>query len=500
MIRLKSLLIESAVAEKKLNVLFVTDNDLDKRRGFARELISDRIINGQIYTANKGSISKLKEIVENNASFAYDLIVVFFRGVYEQNVQDNIQRFMSDLQELVTFCKSIDTPLVLNTVPTAQFIKPEVIKKLNLDVSISEHEGVNRIVDDWITDNADYVLDAGKFNDDIYFDRNNASLERPAHVILYDDMLNILNSLDSSIDVEAASNQMKDNKLNIRPGYIGASMEEIHDQLIRLGYEIDPMERLAMEYGGTTSDALRVFKMKHGLNASDIIDDDTMKKLRSAKLQGTKQKKKQEVITSINIPAGVSSTQADNIKLIIQYMQDSGIEDLNAQIAILSVIGKETGFLPRSEDSFSTTSNSHIRDLFGARVPSNDAALNALKADDEAFFNQVYGGRYGNASNEGYLYRGRGFNGLTFKGNYKYYGDLIGQDLVSNPDLVNDPDVAAKVAVVFLTNGNAVKKFNSVEEAVTYFVNVNAGGSASARNHIRANQWAQRFKDAANKE
>lgn len=498
MIRLKSLLIESAVAEKKLNVLFVTDNDLDKRRGFARELISDRIINGQIYTANKGSISKLKEIVENNASFAYDLIVVFFRGVYEQNVQDNIQRFMSDLQELVTFCKSIDTPLVLNTVPTAQFIKPEVIKKLNLDVSISEHEGVNRIVDDWINNNADYILDAGKFNDDVYFDRNSASLERPAHVILYDDMLNILNSLDSSIDVEAASNQMKDNKLNIRPGYIGAFMEEIHDQLIRLGYEIDPMERLAMEYGGTTSDALRVFKMKHGLNASDIIDDDTMKKLRSAKLQG--KKKKQEVITSINIPAGVSSTQADNIKLIIQYMQDSGIEDLIAQIAILSVIGKESGFLPRSEDSFKTTPNADIRDLFGARVPSDNAALDALKADDEAFFNQVYGGRYGNASNEGYLYRGRGFNGLTYKGNYKHYGDLIGQDLVSNPDLVNDPDVAAKVAVVFLTNGNAVKKFNSVEEAVTYFVNVNAGGSASARNHIRANQWAQRFKDAANKE
>ena len=496
MIRLKSLLIESAVAEKKLNVLFVTDNDLDKRRGFARQLISDQIINGQIYTADNGSISKLKELVENNASSAYDLIVVFFRGIYEQNVRGNIQRFMSNLQELVAFCKSIDTPLVLNTIPTTQFIKPEVKKKLKIDVSISEREGFNRIVDDWINDNADYVLDAGKFNDDVYFDRTNVSLDRAAHVILYDDMLNILNSLDNSIDVDKLA--VEDDELNIRPGYIGALMEEVHEQLIRLGYEIDPGELLAMEYGKSTSNALRLFKMKHGLNASDIIDEDTMKKLRSTKVQRKKQK--QEVITSINMPAGITSTQADNINLIIQYMQSAGIEDLNAQIAMLSVIGKETGFLPRPEDSFSTTSNSRIRELFGSRVPADNAQLDALKADDEAFFNQVYGGRFGNAPDEGYLYRGRGFNGLTFKGNYQLYGNLIGQDLVSNPDLVNDPEVAAKVAVVFLTHGRPVQKFNSVEDAVTYFVNVNAGGSASAENHIRANQWAQRFKDAADKE
>ena len=38
------------------------------------------------------------------------------------------------------------------------------------------------------------------------------------------------------------------------------------------------------------------------------------------------------------------------------------------------------------------------------------------------------------AKNDGYLYSGKGFNQLTFKGNYKKIGDLIGIDLISNPN------------------------------------------------------------------
>jgi hypothetical protein len=52
--------------------------------------------------------------------------------------------------------------------------------------------------------------------------------------------------------------------------------------------------------------------------------------------------------------------------------------------------------------------------------------------------------------NDGYKYRGRGFNQLTFRGSYKSIGDKIGVNLVANPDLVNSPDVAAKVMIEFL--------------------------------------------------
>jgi predicted chitinase len=122
--------------------------------------------------------------------------------------------------------------------------------------------------------------------------------------------------------------------------------------------------------------------------------------------------------------------------------------------------------------------------------------LDTLKSDDEAFFNQVYGGMFGNAPDEGYLYRGRGFNGLTFKGNYKKYGSLVGEDLVGDPEQVNDPDVAAKVAVEFFTKSKPVKslpEFDNVDDAITYFVNLNAGGTGRAADHGRAKDWADEF-------
>ena len=51
---------------------------------------------------------------------------------------------------------------------------------------------------------------------------------------------------------------------------------------------------------------------------------------------------------------------------------------------------------------------------------------------------------------EGYKYRGRGLIQITFKANYEKYGGLAGVDIVNNPEMANDPEVATKVAVAYL--------------------------------------------------
>lgn len=65
----------------------------------------------------------------------------------------------------------------------------------------------------------------------------------------------------------------------------------------------------------------------------------------------------------------------------------------------------------------------------------------------------VYGGRkeLGNdppPSHDGWLYRGHGLTQLTGKMNYRHVGDLLGLNLVEDPDLVNDPDHALEIALV----------------------------------------------------
>lgn len=69
---------------------------------------------------------------------------------------------------------------------------------------------------------------------------------------------------------------------------------------------------------------------------------------------------------------------------------------------------------------------------------------------------RAYGGRMGNApypSRDGYTYRGRGDLQLTGKANYQRFGDLLGIDLVGNPDLAAGED-APVIALEFFKLGN----------------------------------------------
>jgi putative chitinase len=47
---------------------------------------------------------------------------------------------------------------------------------------------------------------------------------------------------------------------------------------------------------------------------------------------------------------------------------------------------------------------------------------------------------------DGFKYRGRGIFQLTGRANYKKYGDLLLLDLIGNPDLAADPEIALRVA------------------------------------------------------
>jgi predicted chitinase len=167
-------------------------------------------------------------------------------------------------------------------------------------------------------------------------------------------------------------------------------------------------------------------------------------------------------------------------------------KDPLTQIGALSVISKESNFRPKSEVSYANTSNSRIRKIFGSRVSKySDSEMDSLKKNPEKFFNVVYAKTVGNqGGGDGWKYRGRGFNQLTGKKNYEKYGNMIGRNLVGNPDLANDPTVAAEIAVAFFTKGkpgNTFPKFKNKTEAATHFADINSGGGVSSH---RANAIA----------
>lgn len=189
----------------------------------------------------------------------------------------------------------------------------------------------------------------------------------------------------------------------------------------------------------------------------------------------------------VKIVGNFDSEQRKNIDLLIDKMNESGITNPYTQVGILSVINKESNFKPKNEVSYATTSNDRIRKIFGKRVAGySDSELNKLKSDQRKFFNVVYAKTVGNqGGDDGFMYRGRGFNQLTGIKNYEKYSRIIGMgdELVKNPDLVNDPEIAAKIAIAFFTKGKSPStfpNFTDKKEAAEYFADINAGGTVSS--------------------
>lgn len=53
---------------------------------------------------------------------------------------------------------------------------------------------------------------------------------------------------------------------------------------------------------------------------------------------------------------------------------------------------------------------------------------------------------------DGQRYKGRGFIQLTGRGNYRFYGEQLGVDLIGNPDRALEPRTSARILVAYFKN------------------------------------------------
>ena len=241
------------------------------------------------------------------------------------------------------------------------------------------------------------------------------------------------------------------------------------------------------------SDFLKGFMSMGGLDAGEKLSNDKSTEEKPNDNSTDVEKKddvspKTVIDGDVKVTGNFNSEQLKNINYLIDEMNKIGLKDPLAQIGVLSVINKESNFIPVNENSYATTSNDRLRKLFGKRLSKySDEELSQLKKNDREFFNVIYAKTVGNqGGDDGYKYRGRGFNQLTGIKNYEKYGQLIGMGnkLVEDPELVNDTEIAAKIAIAFLIGNkspSSFPKFESKVEAASYFADINAGGSSSHR-------------------
>ena len=153
-----------------------------------------------------------------------------------------------------------------------------------------------------------------------------------------------------------------------------------------------------------------------------------------------------------------NSTVKSNISLIVKAAKEFGITGKNAIAAMVAIAGGECGLIPKSEGHVYKESN--LRKVFPNLKEDQIKRASAKGVSKKTFFSIVYGeyapNRVGNRNAaDGGLYYGRGFNQLTGYGNYEFINNKLvkkygsSYNILTNPDKVNIPDIAAKALVAF---------------------------------------------------
>jgi putative chitinase len=115
-----------------------------------------------------------------------------------------------------------------------------------------------------------------------------------------------------------------------------------------------------------------------------------------------------------------------------------------------------------------------LMNTWPSRFPDMDVA-EKYERQPSKIADKVYSGRMGNTEDgDGAKYIGRGLIQLTGKDNYRAFGEAIGEDLVANPELVEQPRYAALSAGWFW-NKRGLNALADAMDITTLTVRINGG-------------------------
>lgn len=147
-------------------------------------------------------------------------------------------------------------------------------------------------------------------------------------------------------------------------------------------------------------------------------------------------------------PRGRSSITGPLPALLNKHLPNYGITTPKRVALFLANILTETGGFRALEENLNYSAK-RLTQVWPSRFRSIRRAQNYAR-NPEALANKVYN-RYGNKGRPGFgwKYRGRGFMQTTFVDNYQDVKRVTGIDVVSNPDLLTDPEMALIAACIY---------------------------------------------------
>lgn len=206
------------------------------------------------------------------------------------------------------------------------------------------------------------------------------------------------------------------------------------------------------DFGGVTETAVRNFQASVGIPATGQVDDLTMSKLKdksSAPLLTV-----QQLISIVPMPAARAAQFAPALDAAMKEFE------INTPIRVAMFLANtavESGSFAKMVENLNYSavglSNTWPKRYAVGEVRGVPNALaHRIARNPEAIANNTYGGRMGNgpvASGDGWRYRGRSPVAITGLDNYKAAGKELNLDLVSCPELLEQPTAGCRASAHF---------------------------------------------------
>lgn len=162
---------------------------------------------------------------------------------------------------------------------------------------------------------------------------------------------------------------------------------------------------------------------------------------------------------SVSIP----QSSYKGIQALGRAMTEMGFTSAYARAAILGIAMGESKCVPQNEAY--NYSIRRLKQVYSWITDEKAEEYANWKGTRDDFFRYIYGPttRSGKAlgnkdADDGAKYWGRGYIQLTGKSNYERYKNLSGIDIISNPDLVNDYEIGAKICVAYFKDRVSVEQ------------------------------------------
>ena len=233
------------------------------------------------------------------------------------------------------------------------------------------------------------------------------------------------------------------------------------------------------KFGNGTQKSLIEWQKKNGLDADGIAGDATLSKLGIS----------QELI--IETPSLKISALRGHIpdNVISQIPETASRFNITTNLRLshfLAQCAHESGGFRTVFENLNYSAQG-LKNIFPKYFPGS---LNESYArNPERIASRVYGGRMGNGdetTGDGFKFRGRGYIQLTGKSNYQRFSEFIGDDVVSNPDLVATKYPLSSAAFFFDSNKLwQICDKGSTDDIVTLVTKRVNGGTIGLKDRIK---------------